>query len=189
MRCFMTCNSASLMVPLRPSSIRSLKSARSQMPSNAVRVGDQGAKDGADLQELMPVLRRPGQSRDLHSQDHPHMVEAHLRNQTLESGPVLPLGGGVAQIVVDDHYPLLGSAQLPGATNQPVLQPGGLLVPENLLGGGLPDVDHRQALEVDRTYLLWTRVGLKGVVNNDHGLSLPSSASWRVPRGGTPAGG
>src|SRR5215212_7516382 len=184
MRCFMTCNSASLMVPLRPSSIRSLKSARSQMPSNAVRVGDQGAKDGADLQELMPVLRRPGQSRDLHSQDHPHMVEAHLRNQTLESGPVLPLGGGVAQIVVDDHYPLLGPAQLPGAVNQPVLQPGGLLVAENLLGGGLPDVDHCQALEVDGSYLLWTRVGLKEVVIRDHGPPPPSAASCRVPRSG-----
>ena len=150
--------------------------------ANAVRVGDESAKEGADLQELMPVLRRAGQPRDLHAEDHPHMVEAHLRDQTLESGPVLPLGGGVSQIVIDDQNPLLGPAQLPGATGQAVLQPSGLLVAENLLGGGLPDVDHRQALEVDGSYLLWTRVGLKEVVIRDHGPPPPSAALYRVPR-------
>ena len=45
---------------------------------------------------------------------------------------------------------------------------------ENLLCSGLPDVDHRQAKEVLRTYLLWTRVGLKEVVIRDHGPSPPS---------------
>ena len=157
--------------------------------ANAIRVGDESAKEGADLQELMPVLRRAGQPGDLHAEDHPHMVEAHLRDQTLESGPVLPLGGGVSQIIVDDQNTLLGPAQVPGAVDQSVLQPGGLLVAKNLLGGGLPDVDHRQALKVDGGYLLRARVGLKEVLIRDHDSSPPcAAASCRVPRSGVPAG-
>jgi hypothetical protein len=54
--------------------------------------------------------------------------------------------------------------------DQPVLQPGGLLVAENLLGRGLPDVDHRQPLEVDGSYLLGARSGIKGAVIRDHDL-------------------
>lgn len=98
------------------------------------------------------------------------MVEAHLRNQTLEASPLFTLGGGVAQIIVDDQNPLLGPAQLTRTANQPVLQPGGLFVLEHLLSGGLPDVDHRQTLEMDGTYLLGARSGLKGTVIRDHDL-------------------
>src|SRR5918999_1768378 len=137
----------------------------------------------------MQVLRRPGQPRDLHSEDHSHVVEAHLRDQPLEARSLLTLGSGVSQIVVDDHYPLFGPAQLPRAVDQPVLQPGGLLVPENLLSSGLPDVDHRQALEVYGSYLLRTRVSIEEGVIRDHGRPPPSAASWRVPRSGAPAGG
>jgi hypothetical protein len=122
--------------------MRSLKSDGSQMPSES----EISVPKSADLQKLMPLFRRSGQSGDLHFEDHTHLVKAHLRNQTLESGPPLTLGGGGPQIVVDDHYPLLGPAQLPGTVDQPVLLPGGLLVAENLLGGGLPDVNHRQTL-------------------------------------------
>jgi hypothetical protein len=118
------------------------------------------------------------------------MVEAHLRDQTLKPGPLSTFGGGASQIVIDDQNPLLGPAQPPGTVDQPLLQPRGLLVAENLLGGGLPDVDHRQTLEVDGIYLLRARVELKAVVIRDHDLwPPPSAAAWRVPRSGALAGG
>src|SRR4051812_2354215 len=82
------------------------------------------------------------------------MVETDFRNEALKTCPVLSVGSGLAQIIVDDKDPLFGSAKGPSAFCQTVLQAGRLPVLQNLLGRGLPDVDHRKTLKVGSADLL-----------------------------------
>jgi hypothetical protein len=43
-----------------------------------IQVSNQGVKEGAQLQELMPVLVRACQPRHLYPEDHPDVIQAHL---------------------------------------------------------------------------------------------------------------
>src|SRR5215207_3126793 len=116
------------------------------------------------------------------------MVQADFRDEALEAHPVLRTRAGLAEVVVDHQDPPLRPAQGPRAGRQAVLQVRGLRVVQDLLGGGLPDVDDGQPFEVRGPDLLRARrPDLRGV--QDHGCLLPSATSPRTPRAGAPAVG
>ena len=54
---------------------------------DAVLVGQQGAEEAADLQELVPVLAGPREAAHLQAQDQPDVVHADLGQQALEAEP------------------------------------------------------------------------------------------------------
>jgi hypothetical protein len=53
----------------------------------AVIVPDQRARQGADLQKLVPVPAGPGEPGHLEPQDQAHLPEPNLRHQALEARP------------------------------------------------------------------------------------------------------
>ena len=57
---------------------------------------------------------------DLYSEDHPHVVEAHLRDQAFEAAPLIAVGGRAPQVIVDDQDPLLGPTKLPHGQLAPI---------------------------------------------------------------------
>ncbi len=54
---------------------------------NPVRVAQQGPRQGAQLQELMPFPATARQPRHLDAQHDAHMIQPDLRHQTLETRP------------------------------------------------------------------------------------------------------
>src|SRR5260370_22018293 len=85
---------------------------------NPIQVSNQGVKEGAQLQELMPVLVGARQARHLHPEDHPDVIQAHLRDQPLEPDPPLRTGPALAQIITHPQEAVAGPPQRPGSTDQ-----------------------------------------------------------------------
>jgi hypothetical protein len=52
---------------------------------NPVVVGDQGAKDGGQVEQMIPVTVIAGKSRDLVAEDDADMAQRDLRNQILKA--------------------------------------------------------------------------------------------------------
>ena len=113
-----------------------------------VLVGQQGPEDGAQLQELMPVLVGAGQAAHLQAEDNADVVQADLGEQVLEAEPALGRLPAPPLVLVDDLDTVLGPAQRGGPVHQAVLPVRRLAVVEHLLGRRLPDVDDRLPLQV-----------------------------------------
>jgi hypothetical protein len=131
--------------------------AKEQPVVDTVEIRDKRRKQRADLKQLVPILRGARKPGHLHAQDEPHMVEAYLRNQPRESLPALGAAGGLAQVFIDDQDAPRGPAQDEGMVHQPILEVGGLPMIDHLLDCRLPDVDHRQPLQVVLADLLGVR--------------------------------
>jgi hypothetical protein len=68
---------------------------------DAVGVGQQRARQRAQLQQLLPVSARAGQPRHLDAQHQPHMPHGDLGDQPLEAHPAGRAGPGLRQVLVD----------------------------------------------------------------------------------------
>ena len=121
---------------------------------DAVAVGDERVEQGADLEQLVPVAAGAGEPRHLDPEHQADAAEPDLGHQPLEARPDLGRGAGAAEVVVDDHDPLAGPAELPGAFGQGVLEPGRLGMAADLLQGRLPDVDDGEPVTVAAADLL-----------------------------------
>jgi hypothetical protein len=119
----------------------------------AIGVGQQRVEQGAQLQELVPVLARAGQAAHLDAEHDADVPEAHLGQQALEARAALGGGAAAAQVLVDHQHPIRRPAPLDRARAQGVLQRRRLAVLEDLLGGRLAHVDRRQPLEVTGLHL------------------------------------
>ena len=113
-----------------------------------VGVGQQDAEPGTELQQVVPVLARAGQPAHLQPEDQPDAVQGDLGEQPLEPRPAFDRLPALAQVVVDHLDLRPRPAQGDGAVGQGVLAGGGLLMVEDLLRGGLPDVDDGGPVEV-----------------------------------------
>ena len=111
---------------------------------DAVGIGDQRARQRAQVQQPVPVGVRPSQPRHLDRQDDAHVAEANLGGQPSEAGAVSSPRARKAQVLVDDHYGLSGPAQLDGSCYQVVLAGGGLPVPLDLHVRTLANVNHTE---------------------------------------------
>ncbi len=114
----------------------------------SVLVGQQGPEDGADLQELMPVLVGTCQAAHLQAEDNADVVQADLGEQVLEAKSPLDRLPAPPLVLVHNFHTVLGPAQRGRAMHQAVLPVCRLAVLKHLLGGRLSDVDDRLALQV-----------------------------------------
>jgi hypothetical protein len=121
---------------------------------NPIQVCNQGMKEGAQLQKLMPVLVRACQPRHLHPQDDADMIQAHLPDQALEARSPLGATPGFAQILINDQDTGSLPSQCLGAIDQAILQPRGLLMVQDLLDGGLAHIDDCKPLAMEGTDFL-----------------------------------
>ena len=124
-----------------------------------VGVGQQDAEPGTEFQQVVPVLAGPGQPAHLQPEDQPDAIQRDLGQEPLESRPTFDRLPALAQVVVDDLDLRPRPAEGDGAIGQGVLAGGGFLMIEDLLRGGLPDVDDRGAIEVPGPELPGRRVG------------------------------
>ncbi len=107
------------------------------------------------------------------------MIETNLRDQSLETFPPFRVGAGAAQIIVDDQHPVGGPAHPLSIIFQPILQPRRFPMVQHLLGGGLPDVDYRQTVEMRLCNLARLRGLVVEPLIRIHGFS-PWPPSWSV---------
>src|SRR4051794_6114081 len=95
-------------------------------------------RTGRQCAPAPPRCGAPGHLDPEHEAD---AVEPDLGDEALEPRPDLGGGAGPAEVVVDDHDPLAGPAELLGASGQGVLEPSRLGTAADLLQGRLSDVD------------------------------------------------
>jgi hypothetical protein len=88
----------------------------------------------------VPVGGVAGQPGAFQAEDDPGPAEGDLGDQLLESFPVRGGGAGVALVDVDDGDLAGGPAQRDRPAAQVVLADRGLGVVDDLLEGGLPDI-------------------------------------------------
>jgi hypothetical protein len=113
-------------------------------------IADEAAAEAAEVEELVPVGAVAGQPRDIVGEYDPDIAEGDAADQLGEADPPARRAGGLAQVAIDD----VDRGLRPAAGNrlQPevILQPQALLMANDLLGGGLADVDHGPAVQVGR---------------------------------------
>jgi len=114
----------------------------------AVLVGEQGPEDGADFQELMPVLVGARQAAHLQTEEDAHLVECDGGEQALEARARHGGLAALALVKVDDLDLAARPTQGHGLLDEGVLPRGGLAVLENLLQTGLANVDERLTHEM-----------------------------------------
>src|SRR3984893_15354832 len=102
--------------------------------------------DAAHLDELLPVVAVTGKARDFASRNSPDLAEADLRHHSLESGASDATCRRTAEIVVDRLD--LAPAKRAQPVAHGVLQRAALPVVQNLVSGGLADIEDRFPLQM-----------------------------------------
>ena len=99
-----------------------------------VLIRQQDPEDGADIEEVMPVLMGPGQPAHLQPQDEADVVQGHLGDQPLEPGAAVRAPATLPLVVIDDQHPLRRPAEGHGPVDQAVLTRRRFPVVKHLLG-------------------------------------------------------
>ena len=118
-----------------------------------VLIRQEGAEQGAQLQQLMPVLAGAGQPTHLQAEDQSDVVQTDFRKQPLEAEPVVGRSPALALILVNDENAFGGPTEFDGPVDQSILAVGGLAILGDLLRGGLADVDNGESVEMPRLNL------------------------------------
>ncbi len=152
---------------------------------DAVGVGEQGLRQRAQLDQLVPVAAGAGQPGHLDPQHQADPAHRHLGDQPGEPRPGVGHRRRGAQVVVDDLHLRARPAQGHRPRYQRVLHPGRLGVLEDLLPAGLPDVDDRRPVP-----MLWADPVLRPTPRRRRGDHRPRSCSpppaSPSPRAGAP---
>ncbi len=154
---------------------------------DAVRIGEQHARQRAQLQQLMPVPAGPRQPGHLDAQHDARTSHRDLRDEPGKPLPGIRRRRGHPQVVIDHHDLRPRPAQRHGPPGKRVLQPRGLRMLKHLLPARLTDIDHRGPVQMLRADLL-LRLSLQPVpaqANHDclppRGLPLSRPASPAAP--------
>ena len=111
-------------------------------------IGDEAAAIAAEVEQLIPVGTIAGQTRDVVGEDDPDLLEGDKGDEFLEAAASLGGPGRQAEIAVDDVDVVVIPAVGTGPVGEAVLEAKALLMGQDLVGAGLPDVDDGQASEV-----------------------------------------
>src|SRR3984893_14761516 len=106
----------------------------------------------AHLDQLLPVTAVAGETRDFPRRDRTDLAQADLGHHSIKAGARDAACRRAPEIVIDrfDARP----AQRRQTIAHRILQGAALAIVENLMGGGLPDIQDRLALQMVRPDLL-----------------------------------
>ena len=113
---------------------------------DAVLIGDERVEGGGQFQQLIPIQIVARQARDLQAEDQAHLAQRQHRQQALVAGPIVAVGAGEAQIVIDHHTARRGPTQGMRPLHQLILAVSAFVVLRQLPQRRLANVDHRLAL-------------------------------------------
>ena len=153
---------------------------------DAIRVGEQHAGQGAQLQQLVPVPAGPRQPRHLDAQHDARTSHGDLRDEPGKPLPGIRRRRRHPQIVVDHHYLRPRPAERRRPLDERVLQPGRLRVLKHLLPARLADVHDRGPVQVPRADLL-LRLPLRPVPVQAHRARLPQPVAASIASRATAA--
>src|SRR5712692_3762011 len=111
-------------------------------------IDDQCAGHGAEVDQVVPVVIVPGQTRCFERQNSSHATRADSRQQTAKAGTLYGASSGAAQIFIDDNYPLEAERLRP--FSQIILASLSFQARAHLLHRRLADIDIGLAFNVTR---------------------------------------
>ena len=97
-------------------------------------IGNQHAKQRAQLEKLMPIPIVACETRRIQAHDQAGFAQTHFGDQRLKALPISAGRPGLAKIVVDDVNPLAWPTEQSRSLDQAILQLGALLVMADLPG-------------------------------------------------------
>src|SRR3954465_13270364 len=107
----------------------------------AFAIGNERPKQGAQLEQLMPVAVVACEPGGVEADDQARVAEPDLGDELLETSSFDAPRTGLAEILVDDVDPLARPAEPDGAVDQAVLKLGALVMVPDLVDRGLAHVD------------------------------------------------
>src|SRR5215217_7284485 len=107
----------------------------------AFAIGNEHPKQGAQLEQLMPVAVVACEPGGVEADDQARVAEPDLGDELLETSSFGAPRTGLAEILVDDVDPLARPAEPDGAVDQAVLKLGALVMVPDLVDGGLAHID------------------------------------------------
>ncbi len=110
-----------------------------------VQVDHSRLDQATEFEQVMPVTTVAGEPGRVEAQYGPDLPGTEPRYQPLEAGPRHHPAGGAAEVIIDDLD--VAEAPAPRDIDELVLAPLALKVAVDLRLGGLPDIDHRLALQ------------------------------------------
>src|SRR3984893_15354771 len=115
-------------------------------------IDQHGIDDAAHLDQLLPVTAVAGETRDSPRRDRTDLAQADLGHHSIKAGARDAARRRALEIVVDriDARP----AQRRQTIAHRILQGAALAIVKHLMGGGLPDIQDRLALQLVRPDLL-----------------------------------
>src|ERR1700680_2321884 len=115
-------------------------------------IDQHGIDDAAHLDQLLPVTAVAGEARDFPRRDRADLAQADLGHHSIKAGARDAACRRAPEIVIDrfDARP----AQRRQTIAHRILQGAALAIVENLMGGGLPYIQDRLALQMVRPDLL-----------------------------------
>src|SRR6202166_2128834 len=157
---------------------------------NRLLIDQHGIDDAAHLDELLPVTAVAGETRDFPRRDRTDLAQADLSHHSIKAGARDAARRRAPEIVIDrfDARP----AQCRQTIAHRILQGAALAIVENLMGGGLPYIQDRLALQMVRPDLLRHHSSPpapeRGRRRRDPRSGGPSASSaYGAPRRATPA--
>src|SRR5690349_10339283 len=84
----------------------------------SILVAKQCPKDGAQFEQLMPVLAGSGETAHLDSKDQADVVEPNFRQQPLKPEATFGSAAALALVFIDYQYAISGPAAINGAVHQ-----------------------------------------------------------------------
>ena len=115
---------------------------------DAIRVGDERSPERAQVQKGVPVGVVSGEAARLVAEYYADVPERHLADQLSETLPAVGALAREAQVGVDHAHPVRAPPQIGGPLGECLLVLAASRIPQNLFGGGLPDVDVGAPLEM-----------------------------------------
>ena len=133
-----TCNSASLMVPLRPSS-KSIVEQRRMI--DAVGIADERVGETAEIEQAVPIGIVACEAGHFEAEHDADMSERDFGGETGEAAALDDAGAGQAEVFVDHDDLLRRPAERGCLGDQSILTLRGFAIVLDLGGGGLAKID------------------------------------------------
>jgi hypothetical protein len=104
-------------------------------------IRNQGAKECAEFQQVIPVTIIAREARGIKARDEPHPRQTNVGQEALKAQTLVGRGPAFAQVVINDVHPLAWPPECHNPFDQVVLEIGTRRVAGHLAERGLADID------------------------------------------------